>query len=79
MAVRQFEDYGYDVSEKARTITYGNMTAGQHDDAVSASYFAVADIVVDSLEEAVKFYDSENMMFIKNKQTMNRTIPGSFY
>ena len=55
------------------------MTAGQHDDAVSASYFAVADIVVDSLEEAAKFYDSENMMFIKNRQTINRSIPGSFY
>ena len=36
-AIRQFEDYGYDISEKAKTVTYGNMTAGQHDDAVSAS------------------------------------------
>ena len=66
-------------SEKGKTITYGNMTAGQHDDAVSASYFAVADVVVDSLEEASNFYDSDNIMFIKNKNTMNREIKGSFY
>ena len=78
-AIRQFEDYGYDISEKGRTITYGNMTSGQHDDAVSASYFAVADIVIDSLEEATKFYDSNNMMFISNKNINNKSIAGSFY
>lgn len=78
-AIRQFEDYGYDISEKGKTITYGNMTVGQHDDAVSASYFAVADVVVDTLQEASNFYDSNNMIFIKNKNTINRNIKGSFY
>lgn len=28
-AIRQFEDYGFDISEKGKTITYGNMTAGR--------------------------------------------------
>ena len=79
MAIRQFEDYGYDISEKAKTVTYGNMTAGQHDDAVSASYFAVADITIDTVEEASNFYDSNNMFFIKNRSTLNREIKGSFY
>lgn len=79
MAIRQFEDYGYDISEKAKTVTYGNMTAGQHDDAVSASYFAVADVTIDTVEEASNFYDSNNMIFIKNKSILNREIKGSFY
>lgn len=79
MAIRQFEDYGYDISEKAKTVTYGNMTAGQHDDAVSASYFAVADVTIDTVEEASNFYDSNNMFFIKNKSILNREIKGSFY
>lgn len=26
-AIRQFEDYGFDISEKGKTITYGNITA----------------------------------------------------
>ncbi|MCI6189933.1 MAG: hypothetical protein MR691_08330 [Clostridium sp.] len=78
-AIRQFEDYGYDISEKAKTVTYGNMTAGQHDDAVSASYFAVADVTIDTVEEASNFYDSNNMFFIKNKSILNREIKGSFY
>lgn len=79
MAIRQFEDYGYSVSEKAKTIVYGNMTAGQHDDAVSASYFAVADIVVDSLEEATNFYDSNNLILIRNKYVTSNNVKGGFY
>lgn len=79
MAIRQFEDYGYSVSEKAKTIAYGNMTAGQHDDAVSASYFAVADIVVDSLEEATNFYDSNNLILIRNKYVTSNNVKGGFY
>ena len=43
------------------------------------SYFAVADIVIDSLEEATKFYDSESLMFIKNKNINNVSTPGSFF
>lgn len=78
-AIRQFEDYGYDISEKGKTITYGNMTAGQHDDAVSASYFAVADIVIDSLEEASNFYSEDNFMLLKNKYNIANKVKGSFY
>lgn len=68
MAVRQFEDYGYDISQTGKTIVYGNQTAGGHDDFVSASYFAVADVTVNSVEEAVNFYDSSNCLkLLKNK------------
>ena len=28
-AIRQFEDYGFDISEKGKTITYSNITAGR--------------------------------------------------
>ena len=78
-AIRQFEDYGYSISTQAKTITYGNMTHGQHDDAVSASYFAVADINIDSIEEATNFYDLNNMFFISNKNTASTKIKGGFY
>lgn len=65
-AVRQFEDYGYSTSEKAKTITYSNMTSGMHDDFVSASYFSVADINVSSIEEAINYYDENNFISINN-------------
>ena len=45
-----------------------------HDDFVSASYFAVADIVVDSIEEAINYYDENNLFMIQNK---NNEIKGS--
>lgn len=38
-AIRQFEDYGFDISEKGKTITYSNITPGFHDDAVSSRIF----------------------------------------
>ena len=79
IAIRQFEDYGYDISEKARTITYGNMTAGGHDDAVSASYFAVADVNVSSIEEALNFYDNNNLFLLNNKNNKIKPITNSFY
>lgn len=78
-AIRQFEDYGYGISDKGRTITYGNMTAGGHDDAVSASYFAVADVNVDSVEEAANFYDSNNLFLLNNKKVAVNNLRGSFY
>ena len=37
--IRQFEDYGYAISEKGKTITYSNMTSGGHDDGVSRGVF----------------------------------------
>lgn len=50
-AIRQFEDYGYFLTDK-NNISYGNMTKGGHDDFVSASYFATADINA-SMEETI--------------------------
>lgn len=78
-AIRQFEDYVYDISDQGRTIIYHNGTKGQHDDAVSSAYFAVADVVVNTVEEAINYYDSNNIIFIKNRNTINRNIKGSFY
>lgn len=80
-AILQFEDYMYSISEKAKTMTYGNGTAGGHDDAVSASYFAVADIVVANLEEALnESFDINNFMMINNYNSKNTTsISGGFY
>lgn len=72
--IRQFEDYGYAISEKGKTITYSNMTSGGHDDFVSASYFAVADVNVASIEEAVNFYDENNLFMVNN---MNNDIKGT--
>lgn len=79
MAIRQFEDYGYDISEKAKTIVYGNRTAGGHDDAVSASYFAVADVVVSSVEDMVNFYSSNNFKTLSNAYISTGKIKGGFY
>lgn len=78
-AIRQFEDYGYDISEKGKTITYGNMTAGKHDDFVSASYFAVADITVNSTEDIANFYSDNNFKLMKNKYNVASNLKGSFY
>lgn len=79
IAIRQFEDYGYDISEKAKTIVYGNRTAGGHDDAVSASYFAVADVVVSSVEDMVNFYSSNNFKTLSNAYISTGKIKGGFY
>lgn len=78
-AIRQFEDYGFDISEKGKTITYSNMTAGQHDDFVSASYFAVADITAGSVEDAANFYSDDNIMFINNANTARNGLRNSFF
>ena len=78
-AVRQFEDYVYDISDKGKTIIYHNGTKGQHDDAVSASYFAVADVVVNTVEEAVNFYDSKNIMFVQSNSMVTKKFNGGFY
>ena len=79
MAIRQFEDYGYDISEKAKTIVYGNRTAGGHDDAVSASYFAVADVVVSSVDDMVNFYSMNNFKALSNAHVSFNGIKGGFY
>lgn len=78
-AIRQFEDYGFDISEKGKTITYSNMTAGQHDDFVSASYFAVADITAGTLSDNANFYSEDNLFIVSNNSTINRNIKNSFF
>ena len=81
IAIRQFEDYAYSVSEKAKTITYGNGTPGGHDDAVSASYFAVADINASTnLEDELTAYDaSNNFQLLSNIYVSKKEIKGSFF
>lgn len=78
-AVRQFEDYGYDISEKGKTMTYGNMTAGQHDDFVSCSYFSVADVTSSNVDDVINFYDNNNLFLINNKYSAANNLKGSFY
>ena len=78
-AIRQFEDYGYDISEKAKTIVYGNRTAGGHDDAVSASYFATADVVIDTVEDIANFYSENNFKLLNNINVSRTNIKGGFY
>lgn len=81
IAIRQFEDYVYSISEKAKTITYGNGTPGGHDDAVSASYFAVADINASTnLEDELTAYDaSNNFQLLNNIYVSNKEVKGSFF
>lgn len=79
MAIRQFEDYGFDISERGKTITYSNMTSGQHDDFVSASYFAVADMSATSIEESVNFYSENNLFIATNKYNSVSNIKNGFF
>ena len=77
-AIRQFEDYGFDISDKGKTITYSNMTAGQHDDFVSAAYFAVADVTINELSDAANFYSDDNFMLLNNANSKYMAVKGSF-
>lgn len=77
--IRQFEDYGFDISERGKNITYSNMTAGQHDDFVSASYFAVADVTAGTLEELTNFYSEDNLIITTNKYNTVSNIQGGFF
>lgn len=76
--IRQFEDYGFDISEKGKTIRYSNMTLGQHDDGISASYFAVADVNAATLADAMNFYTGD-LLLLKNKYNTVSNIKNSFY
>ncbi len=78
-AIRQFEDYGFDISDKGKTITYSNMTAGGHDDFVSASYFAVADVTAGSIDEMANFYSDNNFFIATNKYNMASKVKNSFF
>lgn len=59
--IRQYEDYGYYITDK-NNISYGNMTKGGHDDGVSASYFAVADVNI-SVSDSIINKMSEDAFF----------------
>lgn len=78
MAIRQFEDYGFDISEKGKTVTYSNTTPGFHDDYVSCSYFAVADINASSVLEAANFYTGD-LLLVNNKYNTVNNVKNSFF
>ena len=78
-AIRQFEDYGFDISDKGKTITYSNMTAGGHDDFVSASYFAVADVTAGNVDEMVNFYSDNNFFISANKYNTKSAVKNGFF
>ena len=78
-AIRQFEDYGFDISDKGKTITYSNMTAGGHDDFVSASYFAVADVTATDIDEMVNFYSDNNFFISANKYNVKSNVKNGFF
>lgn len=77
-AIRQFEDYGYSMTEKGN-ITYSNMTSGGHDDAVSGSYFAVADVEIQTTELYEEYSAKDAISLIKNSNVMNKHIGNSFF
>lgn len=79
--IRQFEDYIYSISPKAKTVTYSNGTVGMHDDGVSASYFATADInATMNLEDELTAYDSSNnFQLLNNINTLEKTSNSSFF
>lgn len=78
-AIRQFEDYGFDISDKGKTITYSNMTAGGHDDFVSASYFAVADVTATDIDEMVNFYSDNNFFISSNRYSVKSNVKNGFF
>jgi len=78
-AIRQFEDYGFDISDKGKTITYSNMTAGGHDDFVSASYFAVADVTAGNVDEMANFYSNNNFLVAVNKYNIKSSVKNGFF
>lgn len=60
-------------------ITYSNMTKGFHDDAVSASYFAVADVELHSESDMYNTYSENNISVIMNKATNVTGTSGGFF
>ena len=53
------------------------MTSGGHDDVVSAGYFAVADVVVNSIDEMLSSSFDENNIFILNNKNNDFAGTGS--
>lgn len=74
--IRQFEDYGYTTTDRGN-ITYSNMTSGAHDDAVSASYFAVADAEL-HVQEVYNEFSDNPINLIVNKNINSNINNGEF-
>ena len=56
------------------------MTSGGHDDVVSAGYFAVADVVINSVDEMLNSsFDENNFFVIKNKNNDLTGTGGGFF
>lgn len=70
-AIMQFEDYGYFLTERGN-VSYHNITVGFHDDAVSASYFAVCDVETRAEDENYNFYSENNISFINTEGTRKK-------
>lgn len=60
-------------------ITYSNMTKGFHDDAVSASYFAVADVELHDESEMYNTYSNNNISVVMNRNSMSGGTKGGFF
>lgn len=71
-AIKQFEDYGYFTTPNGN-VTYRNITPGGHDDAVSASYFAVSDVEGIDEDSNYNFYSTNNIMCVP----MNNKFKGN--
>lgn len=69
-AILQFEDYGYFITERG-SISYHNITSGFHDDAVSASYFAVCEVAEIAEDASYNFYSKNNIFFANNGTRRN--------
>lgn len=80
VAIRQFEDYMYETSPKTKTIVYHNATPGGHDDFISASYFAVADVNLNDAEEMLaETFDIRQLKLLKNDYIATANVKGGFY
>lgn len=78
IAIRQFEDYTRFTSETTNNVRFANGTAGGHDDAVSASYFAVADVIYSDVVEALNSsYDGSFLPVNKGEKKYTNT--GGFF
>ena len=55
------------------------MIAVGHDDFVSASYFAVADVTAGSIDEMANFYSDNNFFIATNKYNMASNVKNSFF
>ena len=77
-AIMQFEDYGYFITDKGN-ISYHNITSGFHDDAVSASYFAVCDVEAIQEDSMYNFFSKDNIFFANVSTKKNGKMKNSLF